>query len=88
MADKKAIEALTFEERVFPPSDEFVAQANVGPEIYEEAEKDWLGFWQKWRPVTCPGRQKNWMSWPKETSPMMCSSTYSSRISPFPTPRP
>ncbi|MBU1227533.1 MAG: acetate--CoA ligase [Actinobacteria bacterium] len=47
MADKKAIEALTFEERVFPPSDEFVAQANAGPEIYEEAEKDWLGFWQK-----------------------------------------
>ena len=47
MADNKAIEALTFEERVFPPSDEFVAQANAGPEIYEEAEKDWLGFWQK-----------------------------------------
>jgi acetyl-CoA synthetase len=47
VADNKAIEALTFEERVFPPSDEFVAQANVGPEIYEEAEKDWLGFWQK-----------------------------------------
>ena len=47
MADKQAIEALSFEERVFPPSDEFVAQANAGPEIYEEAEKDWLGFWQK-----------------------------------------
>ncbi|NIR35987.1 MAG: hypothetical protein GWN79_05755, partial [Actinobacteria bacterium] len=38
---------MSFEERVFPPSDEFVAQANAGPEIYEEAEKDWLGFWQK-----------------------------------------
>jgi len=47
VADNKAIEALTFEERVFPPSDEFVAQANVGLEIYEEAEADWLGFWQK-----------------------------------------
>ncbi len=47
MAEKQAIEALSFEERVFPPSDEFVAQANAGVEIYEEAEKDWLGFWQK-----------------------------------------
>ncbi len=47
MAEKKAIEALTTETRTFPPSDEFVAQANTGPEIYEEAEKDWLGFWQK-----------------------------------------
>jgi acetyl-CoA synthetase len=47
VAEKKAIEALTFEERVFPPSDEFVAQANAGPEIYEEADEDWLGFWQK-----------------------------------------
>ncbi|MCB2224728.1 MAG: acetate--CoA ligase [Actinobacteria bacterium] len=47
MTEKKAIEALTFEERVFPPSDEFVAQANAGLEIYEEAEADWLGFWQK-----------------------------------------
>jgi acetyl-CoA synthetase len=47
VAEKKAIEALTTEHRTFPPSAEYVAQANTGPEIYEEAEKDWLGFWQK-----------------------------------------
>jgi acetyl-CoA synthetase len=47
VAEKKAIEALTFEERVFPPSEEFVAQANAGTEIYEEAEADYLAFWQK-----------------------------------------
>ena len=36
VTDHQAIEALTSEERVFPPSDGFVAQANAGPEIYEE----------------------------------------------------
>jgi acetyl-CoA synthetase len=46
VAERKAIDAMTTEDRVFPPSAEFVAQANAGPEIYEEAEKDWLGFWQ------------------------------------------
>jgi acetyl-CoA synthetase len=39
-----AIEALSSEERVFPPGDEFVAQANATSEIYEQ--KDWVSFWQ------------------------------------------
>ncbi|MBN2114639.1 MAG: acetate--CoA ligase [Acidimicrobiia bacterium] len=49
MTDKQqqAISALSWEERSFPPSPEFVAQANTGPSIYEEAEADWKGFWMK-----------------------------------------
>jgi acetyl-CoA synthetase len=48
VSDKKeAIEALFAEERIFPPSAEFVAQANVGPEIYGEAEEDFLAFWKQ-----------------------------------------
>jgi acetyl-CoA synthetase len=42
-----AISALSWEERSFPPSPEFAAQANAGPAIYEEAEADWRGFWMK-----------------------------------------
>jgi acetyl-CoA synthetase len=44
---QQAISALLREERSFPPSKEFVAQANAGPGIYAEAEKDWKGFWMK-----------------------------------------
>ena len=44
---QQAISALSWEERSFPPSAEFVAQANTGPSIYEEAEADWRGFWMK-----------------------------------------
>ncbi len=44
---QQAISALSWEERSFPPSAEFVAQANAGPSIYEEAEADWRGFWMK-----------------------------------------
>jgi acetyl-CoA synthetase len=32
---------------LFPPSDEFVAAANAGAEIYEEADADYLAFWNK-----------------------------------------
>ncbi len=39
-----AIEALSSEERVFPPSEEFVAQANATSEIYEQ--EDWVSFWR------------------------------------------
>jgi acetyl-CoA synthetase len=31
----------------FPPPEHLSAHANVGPEIYEEAERDRLGFWAK-----------------------------------------
>ena len=44
---QQAIAAMSWEERLFPPSAEFVAQANAGPAIYEEAEADWRGFWMK-----------------------------------------
>src|SRR5204863_937255 len=41
------IEALFAEERKFPPPAAFTAQANVGPEVYEEAERDFEAFWAK-----------------------------------------
>jgi acetyl-CoA synthetase len=44
---QQAIAAMSWEERLFPPSPEFAAQANAGPAIYEEAEADWQGFWMK-----------------------------------------
>jgi acetyl-CoA synthetase len=39
------IENLLAEERTFPPDPAFAAQANVGPGIYAEAERDVEGFW-------------------------------------------
>ncbi len=49
MADQpqEAIENLLREERLFPPPTDFAAQANAGPDIYQEADKDWLGFWER-----------------------------------------
>ena len=40
-----AIENLFHENRRFPPSDAFRAGANAGPDIYERAAADRLGFW-------------------------------------------
>ena len=47
MAEQAAnIEALLEEDRTFPPSPEFVRQANINdPNIYDEAERDFQGFW-------------------------------------------
>jgi acetyl-CoA synthetase len=43
-----ALEALTFEERRFPPPEGFKAQANwTDPGIYAEAERDLEGFWAR-----------------------------------------
>ena len=43
-----ALEALSFEERRFPPSPEFVAQANWNDKgVYAEADRDLEGFWAK-----------------------------------------
>ncbi len=49
MADhpQEAIENLLSEHRLFPPPAGFAAQANAGPEIYDEADKDWLAFWER-----------------------------------------
>jgi len=40
------LENLLSEDRVFPPSDEFAAAANAGPEIYDESA-DWEAWWLK-----------------------------------------
>jgi acetyl-CoA synthetase len=42
-----ASETGTTEVNTFPPSPELAGQANVGPEVYEEAERDRLAFWAK-----------------------------------------
>ena len=42
-----AIENLLQENRTFPPPTAFVAQANAQPGIHDEAEADYLAFWQK-----------------------------------------
>ena len=39
------IENLLAESRVFPPDPEFVAQANVGADLYEQADADFEAFW-------------------------------------------
>ena len=40
------IAALQVEERVFPPSDEFVARARItDPQIYERSRRDLEGYW-------------------------------------------
>src|SRR4051812_7669700 len=41
------IEALFAEERKFPPPADFVAQANVDASVYDEASRDFEGFWAK-----------------------------------------
>ena len=43
----KGIENLLREERLFPPTDQFTAQANAGAELYIEAEEDFVGYWMR-----------------------------------------
>ncbi len=43
----EALSNLLSEERTFPPSAAFAAQANAKPEIFAEAESDRLAFWGK-----------------------------------------
>jgi len=43
----ETLENLLHENRTFPPSPDFVTQANVRSGIHEEAEGDYLGFWQR-----------------------------------------
>ncbi len=49
MADNptQAIENLLHEDRKFPPSEEFTAQANAQPGIHEAAAADPVGYWAK-----------------------------------------
>ncbi|MGH2801397.1 MAG: AMP-binding protein, partial [Thermoleophilaceae bacterium] len=47
-SDTTALEALSFDERKFPPPAGFAAAANVAdPGIYAEADRDFEGFWAK-----------------------------------------
>jgi acetyl-CoA synthetase len=46
MSDQIKLENLSHEDRSFPPSPEFVAQANATPELYESAKEDRLKFWE------------------------------------------
>jgi acetyl-CoA synthetase len=41
------IENLMAERRRFAPSADFVAQANAGSELYDEAERDYVAFWER-----------------------------------------
>ena len=43
----QALENLLHEERTFPPSEDFAAQANAQPGIHDEAAADFRAFWQK-----------------------------------------
>ncbi len=43
----ETLENLLTETRQFPPSPEFVAQANVSAELYEQAQAQSLGFWEQ-----------------------------------------
>ncbi len=52
-----SLENLSHENRTFPPSPEFVAQANAGGDLYEEAAQDRLAFWS---------RQADYLHWDKK----------------------
>jgi len=43
----ESLSNLLSETRTFPPTPEFAAAANAKPEIYDEAERDRLAFWEK-----------------------------------------
>ena len=62
-SSRQAIENLSTEDRVFPPSDEFTAQANAKPGIHEQAEEDWLGFWEQ--------QARSRISWHKEPTEVL-----------------
>ena len=52
-----SLESLSHENRTFPPSPEFVAQANALADLYEEAASDRLAFWS---------RQADYLHWDKK----------------------
>ncbi len=45
--DQDPLANLSTENRHFPPTKDFAAQANTKADIYEQAEKDRLGFWEE-----------------------------------------
>jgi acetyl-CoA synthetase len=47
--EREDLEVLLRDEERFPPPEEFVEQANLSdPSVYDEAEKDWEGWWESW----------------------------------------
>jgi acetyl-CoA synthetase len=59
--NRGTIESLLHEERVYAPSPEFVAQANIAdPSVYERAERDPEGFWRE------AARLVDWFEEPNE----------------------
>ena len=65
MSDR-TLENLLQEDRLFPPSAEFVARANVGPEVYEQSE-DWKNWWLE--------QARNRITWYKEPTESVDEST-------------
>ena len=53
----ESFENLSYEDRTFPPSKSFIDNANTKSDIYDEANKDRLAFWEK---------QANRLSWDKK----------------------
>ena len=43
----KSLENLSYEDRTFPPAKTFIDNANAKSDIYDEADKDHLAFWEK-----------------------------------------
>jgi hypothetical protein len=54
--DHESLENLLSEDRQFPPTAEFAAQANAKPELYDQAELDRLAFWD------VQAKQLSWQS--------------------------
>ena len=57
LADMSSLENLSHENRTFPPSQAFTAQANAQSSLYQEAADDRLAFWE---------RQANHLHWEKK----------------------
>jgi len=55
----ESFENLSYEDRTFPPSESFIKNANAKSDIYDEANKDRLVFWEK---------QANRLHWDKKWS--------------------
>ena len=53
----ESFENLSYEDRTFPPSESFIKNANAKSDIYDEANKDRLAFWEK---------QASRLSWDKK----------------------
>ncbi|HSK54616.1 MAG TPA: acetate--CoA ligase [Jiangellales bacterium] len=58
MTSSDALSNLLHEERRFPPSDEFAAQANARADLYDDAKADRLTFWDR--------QAHNLISWGQE----------------------